>query len=472
MLIRSEAVSESLEDGPLPAASGQRGRAHSPEKRPLAPPDAGVGGTGADSASDPTASYRVLVWAVSGLHRGAAAIANPGESLLIGSASECDFGLLDDGVPDRAVHVSARDGLLHLEVHAVGVRIEGQLSLEPGVHTLAHPQVSVSIGDAVLMLEVLRRRGRSAEPALQTSARGAPIFALPFRSAPARFIRLALLSATGLALAGGLSAWAVRGASLPLSFGPSQVDQAQVLAQLVAHFNAGGAELTLDPATDNTVPKVRGLVANALTRQALLRALSNGELRVAHEVYDVSQMQESLERLLRLNLGKEHGLCKPVHQGQGEFVCTVSDTLPGSASPESLMRLARKVPGVSRLTLEITKNDREYGSTANASSEVSQLEATRLASESHTSETTLQPRSPNSSSLPRWPAVHHVALVGTELIAYDGQGRRLMEGAFVDGVRVTSIRPDVVTFEYEGRSFRQSVKGFSEAGASSQEAVR
>jgi hypothetical protein len=280
-----------------------------------------------------------------------------------------------------------------------------------------------------------------------------------------------LLGATGLALAGGLSAWGVRGGSLPLSVAPSQVDQGQVLAQLVAHFNAGGAELTLDPGTEGTLPKVRGRVADALTRQALLHALSNGELRVTHQVYDVTQMQESLDRLLRLNLGPGHARCKPAYQGQGEFVCTGGDTSV-SAEPEFLMRLARTVPGVSGLTWEIAKGDVMPDSAINASSAAAELEASKLASESRTHEKPLQPPSPNSSSLPRWPAVHHVALVGTDLIAYDSQGRRLMEGAFVDGVRVTSIRPDVVTFEHEGRSFRQAVKGFSNAGVSGPGAVR
>ena len=292
MLTRSEAASESLEEGSFPAESGPRGLRHSPDTRAAAPPEAGRDGPCADLTAEDSASYRVLVSAVSGLHRGAAAIANAGESLLIGAGPECDFTLLDGGVPDRALHVSARDGLLHLQVCAVGIRIDGQLSLEPGVHTLAHPQVSVSMGDAVLMLEVLRRHGRPSEPAVQTSARGTPRVALPFRSAPARFIRLALLGVTGLGLAVGLSAWGVRGASLPSSLAPSPVDQGQVLAQLVAHFNAGGAELTLDPGTESTFPKVRGLVADALTRQALLHALSNGELRVTHEVYHVAQMQE------------------------------------------------------------------------------------------------------------------------------------------------------------------------------------
>jgi hypothetical protein len=141
------------------------------------------------------------------------------------------------------------------------------------------------------------------------------------------------------------------------------------------------------------------------------------------------------------------------------------------------MRLARTVPGVAGLTWEISKKDIVPGSSANASSVAAELEATQFANqsrsiESRTNENPPQPPSPNSSSLPRWPAVHHVALVGTDLIAYDSQGRRLMEGALVDGVRVTSIRPDVVTFEHEGRSFRQAVKGFANAGVSGLGAVR
>ena len=157
-------------------------------------------------------------------------------------------------------------------------------------------------------------------------------------------------------------------------------------------------------------------------------------------------------------------------------MCTGSDTSV-AAKPELLMRLARTVPGVSGLTWEISKRDIVPGSQANASSVAAGLEATQLPNErrsieSRTNENPLQPLWPNSSSLPRWPAVHHVALVGTALIAYDSQGRRLMEGALVDGVRVTGIRPDVVTFEHEGRSFRQAVKGFANTGVSGPGAVR
>jgi hypothetical protein len=360
-------------------------------------------------------SYRVLVSVQDGLHRGAAFIAAPSESVFLGSSADCDLVLMDDGVHEKALCLYEQDGVLAAQVLTSDVWLDG-VELPLGVKLFTQPMARLRVGGAVLRVELLRRTHRATSPVSALPQAQVAANIAPQRRNWAAFTLAGLIVATALAVVGGaVNASARRGAQ----------QEVRTLNSVVESFNTLGAQMAVS-SEPGGVPRLRGLVADAPMRERLESDIRAAGIKVDIQLHDVRQMAESLTRLALL--ADRH--CEAKHLGGGRFECDAGVADPRMVS--QLSALAQQVPGVVALDVRARLPERPPERVAVAMTTLP--EPVPVAAPSPV------------TARPRLPVIRHVAIGERESFAYDGNGRKLRVGDSVDGAKVTQIRFEGVEF--------------------------
>jgi hypothetical protein len=391
----------------------------------------------ADSAcmtKETGASYRVLVSVLEGMHSGAAFIGTLGQSVVIGAETGCDLLLLDDGVAAKALCLFERNGQLAAQVLGQGVRLRGN-DLPVGLTNFTTPQIQLKVGSSLLQVELLRRSVRRAAHASSTRSEVRKPAVVRVGNWAAIGLACASLAGGLAALGGGVNASPQFAQSAPLT---------RTLSAVVDGFNARGAELGMarDPEGQ---PMLRGFVLDATMREALEVDIAAAGLKAKLQVHEVRQMTESLNRLTRLT---NHD-CEAKYQGEGRFSCEAG--LADEATVERLQALGPQVPGLVAWDVQALPPP--------AAGAMGALAAAGMAAPSASAPVaSTEAQKPDA---PRWPAIRHVAIGGTESLAYDAQGRRLRIGDSVDGAKLTAIRHDAVEFQRDGKRIEVAVRSMA-----------
>jgi hypothetical protein len=364
-------------------------------------------------------SYRVLVSIKEGLHRGTAFVAPSSQGVLLGSSTDCDLVLMDEGVPARALSFFEQNGCLAAKVLDMGVQSAG-IALPLGTEVFNEPSAMVRIGGAELRVELLRRSVR--QPLPQSAASSAPLEKKPWLATGRHWVGVTLV---GLFMAAtfGVVASAMNGSMMR-----NTRQSIHTLGDVLKPFNAQGAQLVAAKEADER-SVVRGLVVDAAMRDKLEQSIRTSDLKAELQLHDVQQMSESLTRLARLN----NHTCEAHHLGGGRFMCDagVADT----SLVARLQALPSQVPGVT--SLEVHARAPEPKPVVNKAPEPLKVEE------------------PVTS--PKLPVIRHVAISERARMAFDTEGRWLHVGDQVDGFKVTRIDFDKVELMQGKRRYSISI---------------
>jgi type III secretion system YscD/HrpQ family protein len=350
---------------------------------------------------------------LSGLHQGAAVTLGEEARCLVGSDAQCSVVLLDKQVAPR--HCLVQVDAFGSSCRALDASIAvGERQLAAGEVAKLDDFAVVRCGDAALSVGPSDGDWTLAERALQEHT-PAPLRTLRTlrQLNPYALFAVVLL---GITFVIGLAYAALSDGSFTLT--PDRVAAARGWLKGVA---PSGSELSIgaDTASPNQL-LLTGYVRDEQQLRALLTASRSSGFAPRVEVYTIDDMTGSMARLVRLGQLP----CELQYQGAGQFSC--ADPVPSDAVAMKLRMLARDVPGVRALHVNVVPPPPVVAEAAPPAPKIEDPVLRRKFS---------------------------VLMFRNQRFLIGPFGERYKEGEQFDGFTINRIGVDRIMFERDGRQF-------------------